>query len=1722
MTENELHLFEELTKDRKDSARVLNKTSLQGVKNTVVDKYSDQAHFIYELLQNADDTGATSAEFSLQEDCLIFKHNGTKHFTITNPDSDAEANDAQNGTLGDINAITAVANSNKTEASIGKFGVGFKAVFQYTSTPHIYDPHFCFKIDGFIVPILLNTDHPQRKPEETLFEFPFDHEEVAPDEAYKDISNKLQNLTYPILFLSHLKKITYQIGDFSGDYEKDIIEQRTINNTTIDYICLKKNNEAGISSDYLWLFSRTDASHYRYCVGYFADEEGRLRSVNETAFCFFPTKETTGLNFIIHAPFLLNDSRENIRAGNPHNERMIDLLSDLAADALLYLRDIGISRNNRIIDSKIFDIVPVDPSKFTPPDNKDKLSFLPFYTSILKKFTHEEILPASDGYVSKQNAYMANVRKLTELFDDNILKAITGNNNAKWLLLEYGHDELHGNEALIRYIKGCINLSIDENIILRNGWFNPIRGVDASFIEEQPMRWLSKFYKWLGDTEGRTEIAKKHPFFLNQDKKAVAAYDNKNHLILFLPEKDMSGYTTVHPDLLADENARALIDKIGVVSPALEDRIYNVILPLYKHNVIENVDTAQRDNHFRIFYKYYEECPNNKAAEYLKLIKDCSFIRFVSLDRRTYGYAKADELYFPSELLEKYFELSSDTKFVELDVYKDAFGDTGYESLLKFLRALGIHFVPKILIRDISSSEAVDRKLPDKHSSHMNAKSWKEPYIDGCKQMLQYISDFQDSVKSAILWEVLCEIAFQTTNFTDRITGWHYYYFRKNLKTAFEASSVRELKSSKWLIDKSGEFHAPTDLYQDNINDIYDIEIDGADKLIELLNIQDAPAESISENLSETQKKQIEFARKCEELGIKNAEDLEEYAEWRKQKQETLEESLNTDPLLHNNENAESIVEFGKQFIQNSNDNEDDTDENTSETISSKRKRLDRTKSDVVGDILELVHPKTSADKNREESNDDNSDDFQDFDDYTPRQIDYSKQIERAKEKSAAEIDRIAYYEELQQKATDSKRYSFEWFNTLLEMEALNGAESNNRSREVSISFAHVELEEGTKRTLILKHPNRYIPQYMEDLADIPLVLKMGDESRTLAIEVANVMSYTLRVKLKSDVDAEGIDFNSVTEARIDSKNPVFLIQSLKEAFKELKLSSDYDMQMNLCENIRFIFGPPGTGKTTYLSREILYPFMQEKRKLKVLVLTPTNKAADVLTNRLIEIMGDDHSYEDWLIRFGTTNDETLEQSIVFRDKSFDIRTLDRNVTVTTIARFPYDFFMPGDVRLYLQALKWDYIVIDEASMIPLANIIYPLYKKSPEKFIIAGDPFQIEPITSVDLWKGENIYTMVHLDSFVNPQTVPHKYKVDMLMTQYRSVPAIGDVFSKFAYGGALNHYRHAETQRRLNIDDVLMIDTLNIIKFPVSRFESIYRSKRLQQSSSYQIYSALFTYEFVEYLSKLIVERNPGEVFHIGVIAPYRAQADLLDKLLASADIPKAVDVQVGTIHGFQGDECDIIFAVFNAPPVISSSDNMFLNKRNIVNVSISRARDYLFIVMPDDNTEKINNLRLIKRVERYLNESGYCREFEAHYLESLMFGNSFYLEENTFSTSHQSVNVYGVPEKKYEVRSEDTAVDIQIHKRNVGFKADLQEKHDKDDNMTTYFYSEIKKTYCPFDNDHLEINRIQIEAKNGDKARINVMKCPECGRTYISRSFVPANTTIEDYKITVSRMD
>ena len=75
LSSEERRLFQILHDEHLHDAKTFNKPSYKG-----------KAHFVYELLQNADDTQATEASFILEEDRLIFRHNGKVGFSISTAD----------------------------------------------------------------------------------------------------------------------------------------------------------------------------------------------------------------------------------------------------------------------------------------------------------------------------------------------------------------------------------------------------------------------------------------------------------------------------------------------------------------------------------------------------------------------------------------------------------------------------------------------------------------------------------------------------------------------------------------------------------------------------------------------------------------------------------------------------------------------------------------------------------------------------------------------------------------------------------------------------------------------------------------------------------------------------------------------------------------------------------------------------------------------------------------------------------------------------------------------------------------------------------------------------------------------------------------------------------------------------------------------------------------------------------------------------------------------------------------------------------------------------------------------------------------------------------------------------------------------------------------------------------------------------------------------------
>ena len=1610
MTEEEEKWFEDLRINRKNLIDgVKNNPAGIGLLKIFTNEYvSETAHFIYELIQNADDTGATNVEFILEKDKLIFKHNGTRHFSISDPKK--EGDDTLK--LGDINSITSFGNSSKPREendnndyktnTIGKFGTGFKSVFQYTSTPKIYDKNFRFEISDYIVPKEIKLDYEGRKEDETVFIFSFKgkkindkgkYEDINMDSSYQDISSKLQSLSYPNLFLNNIKNIEYEFESKKnlGMYEKIVIESKILDeNTTaefIEYIQPKAQSKINdIITQRFWKFNRkiTKSKDLTCSVAFLVNEKNKLKPIKKTAFCFFSTRENTNLNFLINAPFLLTANRESIKSNESHNKNMINILSKLAGDSLIYLRDIGEEKGIRYIDDNILDIVP----KERAITYYDEISFSSFYDRIKEKFETEKLLPTKNGYVTKENAYLT-TSKFREFLSNEQLSVLVNNNSAEWVFCSIAKNDE------IKYITPLVNKYLTDDDFLNS--------ITPSFIESQSIEWLQKFYRWILEGKERKNKIRTKPIFLNQDKKAVAVYRN-DEIDLFLPLEGIQGYNTIFGELLKDEDTKELLTSLGVKEPDTEDYLKKIVLKQYEQK-LPNID---HDNTFVSLFKFYNEkgiswdSPVNK-------FKNINFLKYYTLNGKVEYYEKGSELYYPSKNLKDYFETKPSTKFLDIEYYINLLQKSNIEYEKENLNYFFFSFL-KVSenIRKIESSlneyndiEREYRYEINRLATYGRPRYWYKYSIDGFNEILDYIVKNQDVEKSLFFWKILANLHYIDSYICIRCD----YFKRSEKYKCFPSDETLLLQNSKWLVDKNNKFVAPQDITKNELSNIYtenDIDSYKIRNLIDYLKFK----EEIKLDKDTEKAKSLGYNSVSEALNrLEKLEQIERQREEQRLQREENRNQISTDEDISNIDHLPTRLSQPKGISDLATETEKNLEADNSE------KPLENKPKDV----------ESSVDK---EINDELKDEIKAI------KAEAEEKIKKARE------------EKLTKKIENSIRYSFGWFKYLLEKEKdLIIGDKKSKSREISITFYKVEKE--TDRILILKNPNRYIPQYIEELGNIPLTFTIGEEETEdeikkvkVEIEVSSVKNYTLRVKLKPNENIKDIEFSKIYKAEIEAKNTDFLIKELQEKFESLKLkdnyelSDDYDLQKNLCKNIEFVFGPPGTGKTTHLAREVLLPKMKTE-DVKILVLTPTNKSADVLTNKIIQ-NDKEEEYRNFLVRFGITDDENIEQNKdIFHEKFFDIEKAKKNITITTMARFPYDYFMiENRETINLRDIEWDYIVIDEASMIPLAYIVYVLYKAKPKQFIIAGDPFQIDPIVQCKEWKDGNIYDLVNLKSFEDTKTVPHEYKVHQLPIQYRSIPSIGNIFSHFAYGGILEHKREESDQLKLNIEDKINIKSLNIIKYPVSKYESIYRAKRLRYSSPYQIYSALFSFEFTQYLANIISERNSNENIKIGVISPYKAQILLVDKLLASSDIPQNISIQAGTIHGFQGDECNIIIALLNNPPLNSSNKKISLNKQNIINVAISRARDYLFVIMPDDDTENIDDLEFVKNLETLIKKNEYI-EYSSKEVEKLMFGSETYLEDNAFSTSHQNVNVYNLPEKCYEIRSEDYSIDIQVHK-------------------------------------------------------------------------------------------
>lgn len=533
---------------------------LSGVNDVISNLYRDDAHFVYELLQNADDQGATCANFFLHKDELIFVHNAPKHFTITDPATHVADRDA--GRLGDVNSILSIASSSKTgrkdEVPIGKFGLGFKSVFLYTDEPEIFDENIRFSISHYIVPNLIECDHPLRKRNETLFRFRF--KTGQEEKAYREIGSKLMELVNPLLFFNHLRKIGWETAETSGYYVLEDVGT-VCKGRKLRYEAVSE--ESSHQSEF-WKFERPIPAGRGLSIAVvYVVENRELVLTHQPLYCYLPTANETNLPVILHAPFKLTGNRESIIAHDPHNLEMIRELASLLVESLRDICVLGEQLHRPWIDDNILQFLPLS-EEVARVGTTASLDLSPLTNAVLEAVRGGAMLWCAqlERYLPIASAYVADNSYLSEVYPSSLLASIF-HKECGWVLPSLTAEIKRGTS----YVKLLGIEHITPEKILRK--------VTPELLGEQSEEWLKQLYRSLVKVpnlwdKGEDPFLRYKQIILTSTGSFEAPFTKGNvtsNVHLPLPGGEclnLDGLCMVKQSLMEDDDIKTFFKRLGL------------------------------------------------------------------------------------------------------------------------------------------------------------------------------------------------------------------------------------------------------------------------------------------------------------------------------------------------------------------------------------------------------------------------------------------------------------------------------------------------------------------------------------------------------------------------------------------------------------------------------------------------------------------------------------------------------------------------------------------------------------------------------------------------------------------------------------------------------------------------------------------------------------------------------------------------------------------------------------------------------------------------------------------------------------------------------------------------------------------------------------------------------------------------------------------------------
>jgi hypothetical protein len=741
--------------------------------------YSERTHFIFELIQNAEDAGATELAFELFEDRLELRHDGRP---FTEADVRGVCGVGKSGKSGDLTAI-------------GKFGIGFKSVYAYTKSPRVYSGDEHFGIENYVRPFPV-----EPLPfAETLFVFPFDHDTVPAPVAVREIAAALNALQPRILlFLRNIEHLRVGGAGVAGSVVERSITERSGSSRRVTLSSSGRRGDQWL----VWHRQVPDHPGQRIEIA-FRLAGGRIAAVAESPLTvFFPTEKETFLGFLIQGPYRTTPARDNIPEHDPSNQALIRETAALLTDVLRELRDDG------LLTVAALQTLPLDAVRFPAGS-----MFRPLFDSVGDALTAEALIPVADGgYGVAVDLELAGGAEVRELLDPDQLGALYGADRPVRFTDESITEQL--TPVLWRYLRE--EIGIDEVTST-----DVISRVTSEFLRAQTDEWIARFYVFLftdstmwraprsdGEQPGP---ARAKPIIRLEDGRQVAPFDAQGRPAVYLPGPVASSLPTVRRAIADSPAARQFLQALNLTEPDVVAEVLQIILPRYdgldaaEFDPAHDLDMAQHDADLDCVMAALDEAAGGRREELLGRLRQTAFLIGENAASGEQRLIPPPALYQRSKELEAYFEGNPDVWFA---------GDR-YGPWLVQLRGMGVRQAVEVRARTPNQAGYV--VITVEFGRNERGLDGFDPgaEIDGLEFALRHPSH----ARSEYVWNVLLAPNRRlVAGVVERsVLASFSDAGQENVSSAIAAAAEREA----WLPGRDGTFRRPAELSLDDLPVMY-------------------------------------------------------------------------------------------------------------------------------------------------------------------------------------------------------------------------------------------------------------------------------------------------------------------------------------------------------------------------------------------------------------------------------------------------------------------------------------------------------------------------------------------------------------------------------------------------------------------------------------------------------------------------------------------------------------------------------------------------------------------------------------------------------------------------------------------------------------------------------------------------------------------------------------